>query len=204
MQYTRRWRDAMELAERAHRGQTRKTGDKPYFLHSFAVAQVLSAAGADDDMILAGFLHDVPEDTDQTLVEIEDRFGSRVAFLVGGVTKASHAPDGRKYTSQEKGDATEEQMENAHSDIAVVKGADLTVNTTDVIIDQEDLGFGHWDDLYKGHERAVWKVGHYLRLGEIISARLEREQIFPLIQVTLAKRIEQMQRLYPAFVDFQG
>jgi (p)ppGpp synthase/HD superfamily hydrolase len=191
--YTRRWRDALELAERAHRGQTRKSGDKPYILHPFSVSQILAAAGADDDLVLAGYLHDAAEDTGVTLDDIEDRCGLRVRRLVAGVTKASHAADGRKYSSDEKSAMTEEAMLNAHSDVAALKAADLIVNMSDLIIDQQDHGYEHWEKMFR--DKAPAKLNHYARLGDILVERLRREDVYPRLASTLESRLTQFRAL---------
>lgn len=81
-----RVRQAYELGEKMHDGQTRKSGE-PYFNHPVAVAQMLAAIGADADTIIAALLHDTVEDTPLTLAEIEQPFGKAVALLVEGVTK---------------------------------------------------------------------------------------------------------------------
>jgi guanosine-3',5'-bis(diphosphate) 3'-pyrophosphohydrolase len=81
-------RAAFEMAELAHRGQTRVTGE-PYVTHPLAAAEILAEIGIDPVAVTAAILHDVPEDSDFTLVEVEERFGSEVAQLVDGVTKLS-------------------------------------------------------------------------------------------------------------------
>lgn len=79
---------AYDFAKKAHRGQKRLSGE-PYFNHSLATAQTLAEIKADIPTIIAGLLHDVPEDTDTTLEEIKENFGSEVAELIKGITKLS-------------------------------------------------------------------------------------------------------------------
>jgi guanosine-3',5'-bis(diphosphate) 3'-pyrophosphohydrolase len=79
---------AFEVAERAHHSQTRVTGE-PYVTHPIAAAQILADIGIDPIAVTAALLHDVPEDTDFTLADIEEQFGQEVAQLVDGVTKLS-------------------------------------------------------------------------------------------------------------------
>ncbi len=79
-------RRACEFAELAHAGQTRVSGE-PYINHSLAVARILADLDLDHETICAAILHDVVEDTEISLPEIADEFGSRVARLVDGVTK---------------------------------------------------------------------------------------------------------------------
>jgi GTP diphosphokinase / guanosine-3',5'-bis(diphosphate) 3'-diphosphatase len=79
---------AFDLAVIAHEGQPRATGE-PYVTHPIAAAQMLAELGLDTVAIQAALLHDVPEDTEYSLTDVEERFGSEVAQLVDGVTKLS-------------------------------------------------------------------------------------------------------------------
>ena len=82
-----RIRSAFEMAREAHASQKRKTGE-PYILHPIAVANIAAEElmlGANP--VIACFLHDVVEDTDYTIDDIQARFGYDVAFLVRVVTK---------------------------------------------------------------------------------------------------------------------
>ena len=79
---------AFEFAYKLHKGQYRKSGE-PYICHPVAVAGLLKDLGGDSTMIAAGFLHDIVEDTDVNIEEIEEKFGSEVTLLVEGVTKLS-------------------------------------------------------------------------------------------------------------------
>jgi RelA/SpoT family (p)ppGpp synthetase len=77
---------AYEFGAAAHEGQTRKTGE-PYISHPVAVAQSLAEMYLDSEAVMAAILHDTVEDTDATLEQIEENFGSEVALLVDGVSK---------------------------------------------------------------------------------------------------------------------
>ncbi len=79
---------AFVFAAAAHRGQMRRE-NKPYISHPLETAMILAGLHADEDTLIAAILHDVPEDTEKTIEEIETRFGKRVSFLVEGVTKLS-------------------------------------------------------------------------------------------------------------------
>ena len=108
---------AFDFAYQLHRQQVRATGE-PYIIHPVAVADLLRDIGASAAVIAAGFLHDVVEDTDVSLEEIEGHFGAEVRQLVEGVTKLG----GIHFTNR-----TEAQAENLRkmflamaSDIRVV------------------------------------------------------------------------------------
>lgn len=77
---------AYEFAAAAHTGQFRKSGE-PYIIHPLCTALTLAQMNLDPTIIIAGLLHDVPEDTEVTIEEIEKNFGVEVAHLVSGVTK---------------------------------------------------------------------------------------------------------------------
>ncbi len=77
---------AFDFARKAHEGQSRKSGE-PYLVHPLYTAFLLAQMKADISTITAGILHDVPEDTELTLADVEKNFGREVANLVKGVTK---------------------------------------------------------------------------------------------------------------------
>ncbi|MGJ7442708.1 RelA/SpoT family protein [Aquipuribacter sp. MA13-6] len=77
---------AFVVAERAHAGQERKSGD-PYITHPVAVATILAELGMPTSTLAAALLHDTVEDTDYSLDDLRTDFGEEVALLVDGVTK---------------------------------------------------------------------------------------------------------------------
>jgi len=77
---------AYQVAEKAHQGQTRKSGD-PYITHPVAVAQLLADLGIGPAGLAAALLHDTVEDTDYSLDQLKIDFGDEIAMLVDGVTK---------------------------------------------------------------------------------------------------------------------
>jgi len=79
---------AFDLAVEAHADQARASGE-PYVTHPIASARILAELGIDPVAVAAALLHDVPEDTEYRLADIEERFGAEIAQLVDGVTKLS-------------------------------------------------------------------------------------------------------------------
>jgi GTP pyrophosphokinase len=94
--------EACELATSAHAGQFRRSGE-PYVCHPLTAATIVASYGFDRSSVLAAVLHDVVEDTDVTLEDIEARFGKDVSHLVDGCTKLS----GLKFHSAEAAQAAE-------------------------------------------------------------------------------------------------
>ena len=93
-------RRAHEAAVAAHEGQVRSSGE-PYVTHPVQVAHYLATLQMDAETLAAALLHDVPEDTDIQIVDLEKRFGREVARLVDGVTKLSKFGSARTMEEQQ-------------------------------------------------------------------------------------------------------
>jgi len=121
-----RIRAAFELAKTAHAEQKRKSGE-PYIFHPIAVANIVAEElmlGANP--VIAAFLHDVVEDTDFTIDDIQQRFGDDVAFLVRVVTKQEK----EHYEMSRQMDNYKQMLDSIHYDIRalLVKLADRLHN----------------------------------------------------------------------------
>ena len=93
-------RSAFDVAVDAHKDQRRKSGEA-YIFHPIAVAKIVaSEIGLDATSIAAALLHDVVEDTDYTLADIEQMFGEVVARIVDGLTKISHLSSDKDVSMQ--------------------------------------------------------------------------------------------------------
>jgi GTP pyrophosphokinase len=103
---------AYRFAAAHHEGQKRLSGED-FIEHPLAVAQVLADLGLDTTTLEAGLLHDTVEDTDVSLTELEDEFGSEVARIVDGLTKL----DSITFRSREH-----EQAENVRKMIVAMAG----------------------------------------------------------------------------------
>lgn len=79
-------RRAYEVAERVHRNERRASGE-PFIIHPLAVADSLAEFRMDEASICAALLHDVVEDTEESLEKLREEFGEEIAMLVDGVTK---------------------------------------------------------------------------------------------------------------------
>lgn len=88
------------LAKQAHENMQRRSGE-PYIIHPLAVARMVYQWGLDDASIAAALLHDVVEDTDISLKDIEKKFGTEVSFLVDGLTKIKKIKITKKNTDED-------------------------------------------------------------------------------------------------------
>jgi|SRR6185312_2597439 len=114
--------DAKKTMELAHAGQTRWDG-RPYSVHPEKVVQILKQFGVRDEEILsAGYLHDVIEDTKVSLDELEGAYGSRVAHLVQELTFKDSKDDDNLYS---------QQCMNLSKTAKLIKIADILANITD-------------------------------------------------------------------------
>jgi GTP pyrophosphokinase len=94
-------RRAYRIADEAHRGQTRLSGD-PYVSHSIAVARILAQVGLDLTTIAAGLLHDVLEDTHMPRDRLAREFAGEIVSLVDGVTKIGAIKSAAAFPTREE------------------------------------------------------------------------------------------------------
>ena len=102
-------------AEKAHRGQQRKSGE-PYITHPVAVAQILAELGIGAKTLAAALLHDTVEDTEYTLEHLREDFGDEIAMLVDGVTKL----DKLKYGDSAQAETVRKMIVAMSKDIRVL------------------------------------------------------------------------------------
>lgn len=114
---------ALEFASIAHRNQARVGPDKvPYISHPAAVGMVLWKAGFTDEVVMAGILHDVIEDTDYTYDDIQREFGKQIADWVAEVFEDAALPH------DEKKEQYLTQLAAASMEAKAVSAADLLAN----------------------------------------------------------------------------
>ncbi len=112
-----RLKEIYTYSEKAHLGQTRKSGE-PYISHPLGVAAILAHLRLDVDTIATGLLHDTVEDTEATLDEITKLFGASVAYLVDGVTKISQMRF--RHTHEKQGENIRKMIVAMGKDVRVV------------------------------------------------------------------------------------
>ena len=121
---------AIEFATQAHKGQFRKYTGEPYINHPLAVMEIVKGVpGHTEEMLVAAVLHDVVEDTDVSLMQIQEEFGSVVSELVLHLTDISTPEDGNRLKRKRK-DAQWYAQGSAQAQ--TIKVADFIDNTKDI------------------------------------------------------------------------
>ena len=121
---------AIKFATKAHSGQYRKYTGKPYITHPLAVMEIVRGVpGHTEEMLVAAVLHDVVEDTDVSLREIQEEFGNVVSDLVLHLTDISTPEDGNRLKRKRK-DA--QWYAQGSAEAQTIKVADFIDNTRDI------------------------------------------------------------------------
>lgn len=130
--------------------QRRKYTNEPYIVHPAAVAKLVSMVTDDVEMICAAWLHDVVEDTNRTLADIEHKFGSGISELVENLTDVSKPEDGNRKKRKE---IDLKHTNQASARAKTVKLADFIDNSK--TITRYDPGFAK---VYMAEKRRLLKV----------------------------------------------
>lgn len=169
---------AIKFATKTHevyQKQKRKGKDIAYITHPLTVGLILAYAGADDDVICAGILHDTIEDSIEekkvSFEMIKDRFGENAANLVLAVTETD-----KTLSWEERKKLAKEHITNFSNDAVFVKSADILANTKELIEDYEKEG----EQIFMSFNASKEKVlKNYL---ETIAILIEQWPDSPLIQ----------------------
>jgi (p)ppGpp synthase/HD superfamily hydrolase len=158
---------ALQVALSAHEGQLRKSARPvPYVVHPLHVSLVLARWGQDEDVIVAGLLHDVVEDCEGwTLARVESEFGHNVARIVGELTEdKSKSWDERKR-------AAVEHVPHLSPQAATIKAADKLHNLQSLAAElRAEPAESVWARFRGGREKTLRISGE---LVEALSTRVE-------------------------------
>lgn len=165
-----RWQRLAEAAGFAlaiHAEQTRKATEIPYISHLFAVASLVLEHGGDEDLAIAGMLHDAIEDVgaEQEPV-IAERFGPRVAAVVRACTDADTFP---KPPWRARKEAYIRHLESADRDTLLVACADKLHNARAILTDLRTHGTSMFERFNAGREGTLW---YYAQLAVVFARRL--------------------------------
>ena len=143
---------AKEFAIKAHKGQVRKNEkDKPMIMHPISVAELLEEYDYDDNVVAAGYLHDVVEDTKYTIEDIEKEFGKDIASLVMGASE----PD-KSLSWEERKQHTIDETKILPLRNKLVICADKINNLEDMMIKFEKNGTRDFSAFKRGEKDQKW------------------------------------------------
>ncbi len=151
--------DSMKISDKAkifatlaHSGQIRKSEpDKPMIIHPIAVAQILASYGYDDEIIAAGYLHDVVEDTKYTIADIELNFGKRIASLV----ESASEPD-KSLSWKERKLHTINEIKHKPLENKLIVTADKIHNMESLTVTLVKKGMDVFKSFNKGYIDQLW------------------------------------------------
>lgn len=145
---------AITFATVSHMGQTRKGTRIPYIVHPYEVGQILTAAGADTEVICAGLLHDTVEDTEASLEDIRTVFGDRVAALVAGASE-----DKSKTWRERKQHTIDYLAKEASEEELLLACADKLSNMRAIALDYAEFGDQLWTRFNADKQQQSWYYG---------------------------------------------
>ncbi len=155
MAYSTRFDDALLYAVDVHRDQARKGSGIPYVTHLLGVASIVGESGGSEDEVIAGLLHDAPEDHGgvERLEDIRERFGERVAEIVAGCTD-TYEEDKPEWWGRKR--AYIEHLADASGSVRLVSAADELHNARAILADLRVLGDGLWGRFTGGKAGTLW------------------------------------------------
>lgn len=184
---TPRIEKALRVAGQVHYGQTRKDdGKTPSFAHAFAVAHILSRYTQDEDVIIAGILHDTVEDTDYTFDQMENDFGKRVADIVRGVTDDKENGETAEAWLEKKQKYLE-RLQNSSLESVWVSVADKIHNLVSMI---ESFKIQKHELFTKFHAPANMKLWFYEEVLKIAENRIQTGPLLAELEEVLQEAEE--------------
>ena len=169
--------EAIIYATVMHQGKVRKFGNIPFILHPLEVAQILSTMTNDMEIITAGILHDIVEDTDGTLEEIEKRYGKRVAYLVSSESETDYPGEERSATWRRRKEESLKVLRGS-TDIGVkmLWTADKLANIRSLSGIYSERGEKMWESLHQSDpEMQRW---YYRSVAENVELSLNKTGAF--------------------------
>jgi (p)ppGpp synthase/HD superfamily hydrolase len=170
-------RDALAFAADCHKGQTRDIDSIPFVTHPVEVACLLHEAGYSDEVVAAGVLHDVLEDTEAERRDLEERFGTTVAGLVAAVSDDPSIED-----ASDRKAALREQVAGGGDEVASLFAADKVSKARELRIRMAHGSFRRGDEAKLEHYRASLDLLDELMPGHELVERLRAElEIVPAL-----------------------
>lgn len=173
-----------------HSAQTRKVSGASYLVHVLDVAKYLMYETRDEEIISAGLLHDVLEDTSYDESELRDEFGEKVFRLVKFCTEEgnnyTNSDEEQKMTWKKRKTSSIKKLRGASEDELLVFCADKVANLLSM---KEDLchGFDVWSKFNGSKKEIMW---YYTEIEKALKEKLEGKRIYS-VYLELMKLFEE-------------
>ena len=169
--------EAIIYSAMMHKGQVRKFGDFPYIFHPLEVAQILSTMTDDEEVVTAGILHDIVEDTDGSVKDIENRFGKRVAMIVAYETENKYPEEDRSATWKRRKEYSLAALRSSNDQgIQMLWLADKLANLRSLARIYSEIGDAMWEGLNeKDPELQRW---YYKSVAEALELSFNKTGAF--------------------------
>jgi len=150
---------AIKLASVLHEKHYRKTDNTPYISHPYAVGLILSMADCEEEIIIAGILHDVVEDTDIGIDEIREKFGNRVAEIIHLCTEYD-----KTLPWEIRKKEVVKKLESAPIEVKYVKLADVLHNLKSIYESMAEMKDDIWINFNAGKEKQKWYYSEIIKI----------------------------------------
>ena len=146
-------------------------------MHPAAVGMLLLEHGADDDVVIAGILHDVTEDTEVDEALLEREFGVKVARLVADTSESD-----KSLSWRERKEHTLVHLETASSDVKLIAAADKLHNVQSIQLDVATLGDAVWQRFNASKKDQAW---YYRGVTKALGVHGDSHRLFDLLEETV-------------------
>lgn len=172
MKLTPQIQKALNTATHLHQGQARKGEEFPYIVHPYSVAIILSEYTADENILIAGLLHDTLEDCAYTPEQLTADFGEKVASIVQEVTEDFKLKEAQGTESSwvERKSKYLEHLKVASPEAMMVCAADKIHNLRSMYDAYQIHGPKLWIEFNSPIEKKLWFYGEVLK---VVKERLE-------------------------------
>jgi (p)ppGpp synthase/HD superfamily hydrolase len=177
MKLTKKIQKALNLAAAKHNGQMRKSSKLPYIVHPFSVAIILSEFTDDENVIVAGLLHDLLEDVESySYQNLKNDFGQKIADIILGISEENDFDNGEseKETWKKRKLGYLKNLEKQNQESLLICAADKIHNLKSMSRIYQEQKRGMWRDFNAPLEKQIW---YYQAVIEILEIKLKNRQI---------------------------
>ncbi len=179
---------AVKFVAEAHEGHYRKGTNIPYISHLMNVMKILCENDCETELIVAGILHDVVEDTTVTIDVVERKFGKRVAAIVKDASEPEKVQKGASWNvswKERKQRSIEYLRTTDNLDKLLVSASDKLDNARAILKDYDEIGDALWTRFNAGKEEQKW---YYQSLAKVF---LQRGNEFGKPLLKIAKQLNE-------------